>query len=160
MPEFAIYPSLKGRSVFVSGGGSGIGASIVEHFAAQGSKVGFVDINEPASNAVAKGATAATGLNARTAACVASFATGSTLAGVGVVVTSFSTVFGAAVATAATGAIASAAFFAKLAGALGAAALRASRFVAAGTARFVLFAGAFAPEPLFRLPLFIIVSVS
>jgi len=53
MPEFASYPSLKGRSVFVSGGGSGIGASIVEHFAAQGSKVGFVDINEPASNAVA-----------------------------------------------------------------------------------------------------------
>ena len=53
MPDFATYPSLKGRSVFVSGGGLGIGASIVEHFAAQGSKVGFVDINEPASNAVA-----------------------------------------------------------------------------------------------------------
>jgi D-xylose 1-dehydrogenase len=53
MPDFAIYPSLKGRSVFVSGGGSGIGASIVEHLAAQGAKVGFVDINEPASKAVA-----------------------------------------------------------------------------------------------------------
>jgi NAD(P)-dependent dehydrogenase (short-subunit alcohol dehydrogenase family) len=53
MPEFATYPSLKGRSVFVSGGGSGIGASIVEHFAAQGAKVGFVDINEPASKQVA-----------------------------------------------------------------------------------------------------------
>jgi NAD(P)-dependent dehydrogenase (short-subunit alcohol dehydrogenase family) len=53
MPEFATYPSLKGRSVFVSGGGSGIGASIVEHFAAQGSKVGFVDINEAASTEVA-----------------------------------------------------------------------------------------------------------
>jgi NAD(P)-dependent dehydrogenase (short-subunit alcohol dehydrogenase family) len=52
MPEFAIYPSLKGRSVFVSGGGSGIGASIVEHLAAQGSKVAFVDINEPASKEV------------------------------------------------------------------------------------------------------------
>ena len=59
MPEFASYPSLKGRSVFVSGGGSGIGASIVEHFAAQGSKVGFVDINEPASKQVA-GKTGAT----------------------------------------------------------------------------------------------------
>ena len=35
-----------------------------------------------------------------------------------------------------------------------------SRFVAAGTARFAVFAGAFAPEPLFLLPLFIIVSVS
>ena len=53
MPDFAIYPSLKGRSVFVSGGGSGIGASIVEHFAAQGARVGFVDINEPASKQVA-----------------------------------------------------------------------------------------------------------
>src|SRR6478672_5127284 len=53
MPDFATYPSLKGRRVFVSGGGSGIGASIVEHFAAQGSKVGFVDINEPASKQVA-----------------------------------------------------------------------------------------------------------
>lgn len=53
MPEFASYPSLKGRTVFVSGGGSGIGASIVEHFAAQGAKVGFVDINEPASREVA-----------------------------------------------------------------------------------------------------------
>jgi NAD(P)-dependent dehydrogenase (short-subunit alcohol dehydrogenase family) len=53
MPSFATYPSLKDRSVFVSGGGSGIGASIVEHFAAQGSKVAFVDINEAASKSVA-----------------------------------------------------------------------------------------------------------
>jgi NAD(P)-dependent dehydrogenase (short-subunit alcohol dehydrogenase family) len=53
MPDFAIYPSLKGRTVFISGGGSGIGASIVEHFAAQGSKVGFVDVDEKASTAVA-----------------------------------------------------------------------------------------------------------
>jgi NAD(P)-dependent dehydrogenase (short-subunit alcohol dehydrogenase family) len=53
MPDFATYPSLKGRTVFVSGGGSGIGASIVEHFAAQGSKVAFVDIDEPASQDVA-----------------------------------------------------------------------------------------------------------
>jgi NAD(P)-dependent dehydrogenase (short-subunit alcohol dehydrogenase family) len=54
MPSFASYPSLKDRSVFISGGGSGIGASIVEHFAAQGSKVGFVDIDEPASAAIAE----------------------------------------------------------------------------------------------------------
>jgi NAD(P)-dependent dehydrogenase (short-subunit alcohol dehydrogenase family) len=49
MPHFASYPSLEGRVVFVSGGGSGIGASIVEHFAEQGAKVGFVDVDETAS---------------------------------------------------------------------------------------------------------------
>jgi NAD(P)-dependent dehydrogenase (short-subunit alcohol dehydrogenase family) len=54
MPSFASYPSLKDKSVFVSGGGSGIGAAIVEHFAVQGSKVGFVDIDEAASTALAK----------------------------------------------------------------------------------------------------------
>ena len=42
----AIYPSLKDRAVFVTGGGGGIGASVVTHFAAQGSKVVFVDIDQ------------------------------------------------------------------------------------------------------------------
>ncbi len=41
---YAIYPSLEGRSVFITGGGSGIGAALVGHFAAQGSRVAFVDI--------------------------------------------------------------------------------------------------------------------
>jgi NAD(P)-dependent dehydrogenase (short-subunit alcohol dehydrogenase family) len=49
----AIYPSLKGRTVLVTGGGSGIGESIVEHFAAQGSKVAFIDIKEKESKALA-----------------------------------------------------------------------------------------------------------
>jgi len=48
----ATYPSLKGRTVLVTGGGSGIGASIVRHFAAQGSKVGFIDIKEKESKAL------------------------------------------------------------------------------------------------------------
>ncbi|MBU8874395.1 SDR family oxidoreductase [Reyranella sp. MMS21-HV4-11] len=52
MSSFASYPSLSGRTVFVSGGGSGIGASIVEHFAEQGARVGFVDIDEAASRAL------------------------------------------------------------------------------------------------------------
>jgi NAD(P)-dependent dehydrogenase (short-subunit alcohol dehydrogenase family) len=52
MSAFASYPSLSGRTVFVSGGGSGIGASIVEHFAEQGARVGFVDIDEAASKAL------------------------------------------------------------------------------------------------------------
>ena len=54
MPPFASYPSLKGRTVFVSGGGSGIGASIVEHFAEQEAKVSFVDIDEAASTTLVK----------------------------------------------------------------------------------------------------------
>jgi len=48
MSEFATYPSLKGMPVIISGGASGIGEGIVRAFAAQGSKVGFVDINGPA----------------------------------------------------------------------------------------------------------------
>jgi D-xylose 1-dehydrogenase len=46
----AIYEDLKNKRVFVTGGGSGIGASIVEHFCEQGSEVYFIDINEKASN--------------------------------------------------------------------------------------------------------------
>jgi NAD(P)-dependent dehydrogenase (short-subunit alcohol dehydrogenase family) len=41
---YATYPSLAGKTVFISGGASGIGEAIVRAFAAQGSKVGFADI--------------------------------------------------------------------------------------------------------------------
>ncbi len=47
--QFAIYPSLKDRVVFITGGGSGIGAEEVRQFAAQGAKVTFVDIAEEPS---------------------------------------------------------------------------------------------------------------
>jgi NAD(P)-dependent dehydrogenase (short-subunit alcohol dehydrogenase family) len=48
----AIYPSLVGKRVIISGGGSGIGEAMVEGFARQGAAVGFVDIQEPASEAL------------------------------------------------------------------------------------------------------------
>jgi NAD(P)-dependent dehydrogenase (short-subunit alcohol dehydrogenase family) len=47
--QFATYPSLAGRSVLITGGATGIGASLVAHFARQGSRVAFLDIqDEPA----------------------------------------------------------------------------------------------------------------
>ena len=44
------YLDLKDKRVFISGGGSGIGASIVEHFCEQNSEVYFIDIDIKASN--------------------------------------------------------------------------------------------------------------
>jgi NADP-dependent 3-hydroxy acid dehydrogenase YdfG len=43
--RFASYPSLRERVVLITGGGSGIGASLVEHFALQGARVAFLDID-------------------------------------------------------------------------------------------------------------------
>jgi D-xylose 1-dehydrogenase len=48
----AVYPSLMDRVVFISGGGSGIGESLVEHFSAQGALVTFVDLAEAPSRAL------------------------------------------------------------------------------------------------------------
>jgi NAD(P)-dependent dehydrogenase (short-subunit alcohol dehydrogenase family) len=56
MPTSAIqarYPDLAGRTVFVSGGGSGIGAAFVRAFAGQSCKVAFVDIAEAPSRSLA-----------------------------------------------------------------------------------------------------------
>ncbi len=44
LPNGARYPSLRDKVVFVTGGASGIGRSVVEHFHDQGSKVAMVDI--------------------------------------------------------------------------------------------------------------------
>jgi NAD(P)-dependent dehydrogenase (short-subunit alcohol dehydrogenase family) len=50
---FATYPSLKGCVVFITGGASGIGATLVEEFVAQGSHVALVDIDVPNGEALA-----------------------------------------------------------------------------------------------------------
>jgi D-xylose 1-dehydrogenase len=45
-PHFAMYPSLRDQLVLVTGGATGIGASVVEHFALQCSQVAFLDIDQ------------------------------------------------------------------------------------------------------------------
>lgn len=53
LSQRATYPSLKDKSVLVTGGGSGIGAALTEGFAAQGAKVAFIDIDRARSTALA-----------------------------------------------------------------------------------------------------------
>jgi NAD(P)-dependent dehydrogenase (short-subunit alcohol dehydrogenase family) len=52
--QLAQYPSLQGKNVFVTGGGTGIGAAIVAAFAQQGARVAFVDVAEKESAALAE----------------------------------------------------------------------------------------------------------
>jgi len=47
----AVYPSLNGKRVLVTGGATGIGAGLVEAFARQGARVAFLDINAEAGEA-------------------------------------------------------------------------------------------------------------
>lgn len=49
----AIYPDLAGRAVLITGGASGIGEGLVTAFAAQGARVGFIDLQRDAGDALA-----------------------------------------------------------------------------------------------------------
>jgi len=53
MPAFATYPSLATKSVFITGGATGIGASLVEHFSAQGARVDILDIDAQSGTSLA-----------------------------------------------------------------------------------------------------------
>src|SRR4029450_10314089 len=44
-PGYATYPSLRGRTAFVSGGASGLGAEFVSQLARQDARVAFIDID-------------------------------------------------------------------------------------------------------------------
>jgi NAD(P)-dependent dehydrogenase (short-subunit alcohol dehydrogenase family) len=52
LTRFARYPSLEGQTAFVSGGASGLGEEFVRQLVDQGVRVGFVDIDEEAGEAL------------------------------------------------------------------------------------------------------------
>ena len=54
MTAYAQYPSLIDRSVLITGGATGIGATLVRQFVAQGAKVGFIDIDEEQGQTLAQ----------------------------------------------------------------------------------------------------------
>ena len=53
-PQYAIYPSLQGRRVLITGGATGIGEALVMGFAAQGARVAFLDIQDQAAAQLAE----------------------------------------------------------------------------------------------------------
>lgn len=53
--NMARYPSLAGRAVLITGGATGIGASFVEHFARQGARVAFLDIDDAGAQVLIDG---------------------------------------------------------------------------------------------------------
>ncbi|WP_111642805.1 SDR family NAD(P)-dependent oxidoreductase [Marinimicrobium alkaliphilum] len=54
MPLSNVYPSLKGKTVLITGGATGIGANLVESFARQGAHVAFIDVRDDEGWALAE----------------------------------------------------------------------------------------------------------
>ncbi len=59
--EYPRYQDLEGKVVFITGGGSGIGASFVRAFASQKAKVAFVSLSSDPAEALCDGVEAETG---------------------------------------------------------------------------------------------------
>ena len=53
MTAYARYPSLQDRGVLITGGATGIGETLVQAFAEQGAKVGFIDLAADEGHALA-----------------------------------------------------------------------------------------------------------
>lgn len=51
--HFARYPSLEGKAVLITGGATGIGESLVQHFARQGARVALFDVQDEPARALA-----------------------------------------------------------------------------------------------------------
>lgn len=66
---YASYPDLRGRHVFVTGGGSGIGAYFVDAFAAQGALVSFVSLTGSTGSALCDAVESRRGVRPRFDAC-------------------------------------------------------------------------------------------
>lgn len=60
-PDLARFGDLNGKTVFISGGATGIGADLVTAFAYQGAKTWFVDLNSEAAEALVSSLASATG---------------------------------------------------------------------------------------------------
>ena len=56
--QFATYPSLRERVVVITGGGTGIGAEMVQQFARQGARVAFLDRDVEASHELVRATSA------------------------------------------------------------------------------------------------------
>ncbi len=61
LSQGATYPSLKGKTVLITGGGSGIGEAIVRRFVQQGARVGFIDLKQTESETLVRNLSAGGG---------------------------------------------------------------------------------------------------
>ncbi len=69
MEALPTYPDLQGKRVFITGGGSGIGAFLTAAFAAQGCQVGFVSLHKESAERLVKEIETQTGVRPTAAQC-------------------------------------------------------------------------------------------